>query len=265
MLNSITKISLFGVIVIIILAFLAGCGVRVPGGVTGSGKEETRDFNLSGFNGIQASNAFNIQVNNSNSFKVQVTADDNVWNYLDISSSGNTLHLRVKPGTVIINSSLKATITMPAITVMDLSGASACSLVGFNSNDNLNVTLSGASTVNINNLKSGPATFDLSGASNTTGGLNATSLKFVATGGSKVTLGGSGTDLNIDASGGSRVTLDELKVQNASVMLSGGSEARLNAQNIGSANLSGGSNLYYTGNPTIGNLQTSGGSNIHKE
>jgi hypothetical protein len=262
---SIIKVSLVGAIVIITLTLLASCGVRVPGGVTGSGKEETRDFNLSGFTGIQASNAFTVQVNSGNSFKVQVTADDNLWNYLDISTSGNTLHLRVKPGTAIINSTLKAAITMPAITVMDFSGASTCSLVGFNSNDNLNVSLSGSSTININNLKSGPATFELSGASNATGGLNATSLKFVATGGSEVTIGGSGIDLNIDASGGSRVTLDALKVQNASVMLSGGSEARLNAQNIGSANLSGGSNLYYTGNPTIGNLQTSGGSNIHKE
>ena len=107
---------------IAVVTFLVGCGVSVPGAITGSGKAETRDFNLSGFTGVQASNAFTIQVSRADTTKVQVTADDNLWNSLDISISESTLHLRAKPGVNIINSTLKATITLPAISSLDMSG-----------------------------------------------------------------------------------------------------------------------------------------------
>ncbi len=88
--------SLILIIYTTILALVVGCGVSVPGGVTGSGKAETRDFALSNFTGIQAANAFSTQINKADAFKVQVTADDNLWNSLDISTSGNTLHLRAQ-------------------------------------------------------------------------------------------------------------------------------------------------------------------------
>jgi hypothetical protein len=263
--KNIIRISLAVIIGIAVLAFLVGCGVRVPGAVTGSGKAETREFNLSGFSEIQAANAFSIQVSSSESFKVRVTADDNLWNSLDISVSGNTLHLRPKPGIGIIGGTLKADVTMPSVKSLDLSGASSATLSGFNSNDNVNFTLSGAAKVNLDNMKSGPSIFELSGASNASGSFTTSNVKLTTSGGSNVNLEGSATDITIDASGASHIILKQFKANKASVVLSGGSEARVNVQSINSADLSGASNLYYTGNPTIGNLQTSGASGIHHE
>ena len=126
-------------------------------------------------------------------------------------------------------------------------------------------TLSGASTANISNLKSGATIIDLSGGSSASGSITTSTAKFTVRGAGKVNLGGAGTEVTIDALGGSHVNLDEFKSQNTSATLSGLSEARINTQNIINADLTGGSNLYYAGNPIIGNILTSGGSNIHQE
>jgi hypothetical protein len=233
--------------------------------VTGSGQAETKDFDLSGFTGIQASHAFTILVNQADSFKVQVTADDNLWNSLDIGISENTLHLRTKPGVNITSSLLKAIITLPAISILDISGASNVTVSDFRSDNRLTFNLSGGSNVKSDNLKSGITTFDLSGASTATGSIDTSTVKFIARGGSRVDLSGSGTDATIDASGFSRITLEQFQLRNTTVILSEGSEARVNTQNIPSADLSGVSNLYYTGSPTIGYVQTSGGSAIHQQ
>jgi hypothetical protein len=248
-----------------IISILTGC-LR-PGSpiIRGSGRTETRDFSLSDFAGIQAGNAFSIQVNRSDSFKVQVTADNNLWDSLNISVSNNILHLQSKPDVSIQNSTLKAVVTLPSITSLDLSGASAATISDFNSDSNMIFTLSGGSTINVGEMRTRYTTFDMSGGSNISGEMTIDSGKFVASGGSRVNLSGSGTDLTIDASGGSPVTLDKFMAESVSVILSGGSTARVNAKNITLADLSGGSNLYYVDSPVIGKVQTSGGSNIRQE
>lgn len=256
---------LIPVSIIVTLIFLLGCNVTPTRTVTGSGKVETRDFSLSGFTGIQASNTFSVQVSRADSFSVQVTADDNLWDSLDISVSGSVLRLRAKPGININNSTLKAIVILPSISSLDLSGASTATVDKFTSTSRMTCVLSGASEANIINVTSGPATFDVSGASTLSGFVTITTGKFLASGGSIISLGGSGTSTTIDASGGSRVTLNEFPVEDTSVTLSGGSEARVFGLKITSADLSGGSNLYYVDNPTIGSVQTSGGSGIHQE
>ncbi len=252
-------------LVVMLLVFLFGCGMNLPGTITGSGTTETRDFSLSGFTGIQAANAFSVQVNRSDSFSVRITADGNLWDSLDISIAGKALRLRAKPGINIVNATLEAVVTLPSIDSLDFSGASTATLSNFTSNSAISFVMSGGSTANISNMKSGPTVFDISGASTVSVSMDMTSGKFIVSGGGQINLVGTGTNTTIDASGGSRLTLNEFAVETTKVVLSGGSEARVFAQKITSADLSGGSNLYYVGSPTIGNVQTSGGSGIHQE
>jgi hypothetical protein len=250
---------------VVILASLAGCLIIMPGTVRGSGETQEKDFSLSGFTGIQVANSFEVLVERDDMFNVQVTADDNLWDSLDISVTGSTLHIGAKRGVNILNSTLSAVITLPSMAVLDLSGASSADVDGFSSDSNLNFMLSGASSVSIGNMKSGSTIFDLSGASSATGNVTMTGGKFMASGASKITLSGSGNDASIDASGNSKITLDQMKLQSVTVILSGSSEARVDAQKITSADLSGNSDLFYSGSPVIGNIQTSGDSKIQKE
>ena len=56
---------------------------------------------------------------------------------------------------------------------------------------------------------------------------------------------------------------EELKVENAKVILSGGSDAKLNVTGELEVSASGGGNVYVSGNPHIKEGNLSGGSKIH--
>ena len=232
---------------------------------TGSGKPQTRDFNLSGFTGVQAAAAFAVHIDREDAFKVEVTADDNLWDVLDISVSSGTLHLQTKPGVSLTNSRLSASVTLPSLKLLDLSGGSQADAASFLSGDNLTATLSGGASLTLANDNFGTAVFDISGSAKLAGKSAMTNARFTVSGGGNINLSGSGGGLAIDASGGSQITLDQYQVETASLTMSGGSQARIYSRNITLADLSGGSRLYYVDSPVLGKIQTSGGSSVGKE
>ncbi len=84
-------------------------------------------------------------------------------------------------------------------------------------------------------------------------------------GGSHVDADGSAGDLTVDASGGSTLDLENFPVHDADVAFSGGSSGTISLDGTLDANLSGGSRLWYIGSPTLGDIDTSGGSNVNKK
>ena len=75
----------------------------------------------------------------------------------------------------------------------------------------------------------------------------------------------SADDLTVDASGGSTLDLEDLSVHDASINFSGGSSGTISLDGPLDADLSGGSRLWYVGSPTLGNIDTSGGSSLQKK
>ena len=75
---------------------------------------------------------------------------------------------------------------------------------------------------------------------------------------------GEANDLTIDASSGSVLELSNFTVHDVSVELSGGSISTVNLDGRLDADLSGGSQLWYIGDPTLGNIETSSGSRVNK-
>ena len=84
-------------------------------------------------------------------------------------------------------------------------------------------------------------------------------------GGSQLTGQGSAGELTVGASGGTQLHFANYLVQDANIELSGGSQATINLDGTLDADLSGGSQLYYYGNPTLGHIETSSGSQIYKK
>ncbi len=69
-------------------------------------------------------------------------------------------------------------------------------------------------------------------------------------------------NLRIDANGGSNVDVRGIAADKVSVTLNGGSQAWVNAKTSLDYDLNGGSQLRYTGNPTIGGSKAEGGSQV---
>jgi hypothetical protein len=251
------------------VAVLLSVMLLVPscyGYISGSGNLETRDYDYSDFNRVEVGSAFEVEVVQAASFSVGITADDNIFDYLIISKSDDTLEIRLKSGYSYQSFTVEALIMMPNLTRLQLSGATHGSIQGFSSSNDLFIELSGASSLAMTDIEAGALDFEISGASNVTGDITAGNDAVIdISGASSLDLSGSAEDLRADVSGASHLGLDEFLVHSADVELSGASSGTVNMDGTLNANLSGASTLYYVGQPTMGDIDTSGSSNISKK
>jgi hypothetical protein len=208
----------------------------------GNLKTETMEF--SDFTAVEVGSAFEVNITQSNSFSVKITAGENIFDRIQVTQTGATLKIEVTPGLGISNG--KAEITMPELDTLILSGATRGTVEGFNSSNPFVIALSGASSLEMTNTNVGDAEIEVSGAST----LNAE---------------GTANDLVALVSGASNVDLTDFPVNDVDINLSGASRATINLDGKLDAELSGASNLEYIGDPTMGDINIAGASTINKK
>lgn len=194
-----------------ILLVVSGCIPGVGPTVTGSGKLASWDFGYSDFTKIEAGYAFDAEIIKADSYLVRITIDDNMYEYLNISKQGDTLHIGLKPNYNYnyANITRKATVNLPDLEKLGLSGASKAKVKGFSSSHTVDFDLSGASNADISSMKAGNANFGLSGASKASGRIEMADGRFNLSGASSLELQGSANDADIEASGASHVDLSD--------------------------------------------------------
>jgi hypothetical protein len=237
------KKLVFGILIIIlsILALFIGC----VGVINGSASTYTEEFTLSGFTGIDARNGFQLEIDRGETFSVEITVNTNIQKYLEVDVSGSKLTIKLESGRIYNKLTLEAKITMPSLVLLNLSGGSRATLDGFSSSGNFTANITGGSRVS--------------------GNLVAADINANLSGGSQLNLSGSASILLATITGGSQLNLEGFPIGNVGINLDGGSRATINISGILDANLSGGSQLYYIGNPTLGEINMSGGSSINKK
>ncbi len=210
-----------------ILACQVG-GIDLVSGETirGSGNVVTQEEAITGFDRLDVSEGFQVDLSQGDTFSVIIRVNDDLVEDLIVVKQGSTLKIGLEPGSSynLKNVTLEADITMPEMTGADLAGGS-----------HLN-----------GDVEIGDVVFNLSG-------------------GSHVTLSGSAGDLTIDAGGGSHAKLADLLVVNASVDARGGSHATVNPSGTLDAVARGGSHVTYLGSPTLGTIDTDGSSSFKQE
>ncbi len=229
------------------LAALAlwGVGGCIGEGITGSGNLTTESYDFRDFSRIEANSGFEIEVTRADTFSIEITADDNVHEYIAVEKSGDTLEIRLRGTRFYHSVTTRAEITMPDLYFLELTGGSQADITGFSSEHDFEVNMSGGSRLN--------------------GDISAEDIKFELSGGSQMELEGAGDNLFIDASGGSQLDLEDFPITDADIHMSGGSQVTINISGILDADLSGGSRIYYVGTPTLGDTDFSGDSGIsHK-
>ena len=191
-----------------------------------SGNLVTKTMDFTDFTNVDVGGGFKVEITQSSLYSIRITADNNTFDYIDAYKTGDTLTIGLKSGYSYRGVTLKADITMPDLYAVTLSGGTRGKAKEFTSTHEFALSLSG---------------------------------------GSSIELEGEASNLNLDASGGSRSDLSDFPVHNATVLLSGGSQATINLNGTLDANLTGGSQLQYIGTPTMGEISTSGGSTITKK
>lgn len=228
-------------VLFLLVALLVGCA-PLGGIITGSGKVVAQEEEISGFDKVEVSHAFMVDISQSETFSVIVRVDDNLLQYLEVVKQGSTLKIGLTTDRIVRDATLEAEVTLPELAALDLSGACQATITGFQSANPFDADVSGASDLR-GNIEAGDARFDVSGAS-------------------QVTLRGSAGDVTVDASGASSVDLADFPLANANVKAGGASEVTVNASGMLDVDASGASNVYYAGSPTLGTIDTTGASNV---
>jgi len=276
---------------------LTGCSAILR--TTGAGKIMDKSYDFTNFTGIQVSDTLQFEVKQADAYSVVVSAHENVFDHLDMHQSGNTLVIGMKffPYNT---SGIIVTITMPQLSKLSVSGACDGKATGFDSSNDLEINVSGASDLNTD-LKAGKTKLDMSGEAKITGDLTSTDTQIklsgacdlnmilntgktaiTATGSSdvrgslqaldcQITLTGASTceftgsagNTTIIASGASEMNSPDLILQSANISLDGASDGSIHTDGTLNIDISGASTLNYTGSPTMGKIAVSGASEIN--
>jgi hypothetical protein len=231
-----------------------------------NGPITSQSYNFTDFTGIETGHAFDLEVVQSTSYSINITAGENILKHINVSKSGSTLKIDLDGWHIgwWWSSGPKVSITMPALTLLDLSGASHGNALGFRSSSNFKVKLSGASSLDMN-METGFFTAEVSGASTLKGILTAAGSDIDLSGASHIELTGSGGDIKLHASGASTAALAFFSVIDADIEFTGASNGSINVSGRLDVDLSGASSLDYLGNPTLGNIDVSGASSLKRK
>ncbi len=260
--------------------------------IVGSGKSQTKTYdNIKDFTAVEVRGPFTVELKQGKDFHVAVTADDNLFEHLQVEKSGSKLEIGFKGKNLRLRLSrdnpLKVAITMPSLEALDLNGAVTATADGFEGDHPLRLHLNGASQLK-GSVRAAEVTVDVNGASTVKlagSGKNirlksngASRLKLSefdasgerliidATGASIVSLKGSVTASVIRATGACHLDLHGTTLAAADVTLEGASQAKVHVTEKLDYSVGGASHLDYTGDPKIGRSSKHGASHVsHKK
>lgn len=213
--------------------------------VHGSGESVTTKYDFKDFTKMSIGYGCETVIEKGSSYSVEVVVNQNLKEYLDVYQKGDEVVIRLKGMKNYNNLNFKAIITMPEIDALSLSGGSKVNLKGdFSTSSNLDLALSGGSEL-YGHLKSNNTDMALSG-------------------GSKLKLSGGAEKLEVSASGGSYLDLSGYPVKTCNIGASGGSEFKVDVSERLSVAASGGSVVRYKGDPKLGDISLSGGSEVKR-
>ena len=218
----------------------SGCFWNAPL-LTGSGTLVTETHSAEDFDALAVESAYDVTARSGKEYAVEVTADDNVMEYVSVQQNGSQLKLGLSQPLRLQGVTLRAEITVPTLRSVDVGGASQ---------------------VRINGIECSELELDLSGASQIQGQLFASDLHVDLSGASKVQLSGQCDHLAVDASGASSANLEELVSESSSIDASGASQVHIHTRGELIADVSGASKLTHNQEAEIGRVETSGASSM---
>jgi hypothetical protein len=241
----------------------AGCSRTDAGPVT------TRSFDYTNFDNVEVNSAFEVELVQGNTYSISVTAQEKLFDQISMTKSGEILQINMQWGWGTWVASWgyqrpKATITMPDLYVLKLSGASKGTAKGFRSSHDTNIFLAGAGSLDVD-FEADNTQIDVSGASRITGKVKANGVRLQIDGASSAQLAGTASTIDLEESGASRAELESLTAGTVNVELSGASRATVSPTEKMSVKISGASSLTYTGSPSLESIDVSGASTIHKK
>src|SRR5262245_62096674 len=176
-------------IVITVSLWTTACNTAPFGTVVGSGVRVTQEMPVGEFTSIEVGQAIQVDVSRDEECAVSLTADDNLFPHIKVTTEGGTLRIFQSARAVQLQQPIQAKVKMPNLEGVYLSGSSQATVREFKSPTDFKARLTGASVLK--------------------GTLEASRVEVDANGASKVSLKGAANGADLKATGASQLDLSD--------------------------------------------------------
>ena len=214
-----------------------------PLGTRGSGDLKTEDRNVSDFHALEVNVCGNVEVNVDSVYKVTVTCEDNIIDYLETIEDNGVLKIRFDRNVYDVDK-LKITVSAPSWDAFEVNGSANVKVQDPISGSKLNLDISGSGDIDI--FK---AFFD--------------DFKVRVSGSGDIEMNGSGDHLDCSVSGSGEVDMLDCPVKSAEVSISGSGDVLLDVSESLDVSISGSGKVEYKGDPQV-TKNISGSGSVRK-
>ena len=208
--------------------------------------QERQVLDLRDFNAIDVGGNIDVDIHQGQNFLVELNIPEDELDDFLIEVDGSTLKINRRRGAGgffgLWGSNLSVDVTLPELESIRASGGADVSVPEMISGEILSISASGGSDIDIH--------------------IEVTELEINTSGGSDVYVQGTTESAQIKASGGSDLNARDLNAREVHVQTSGGSDTHISVSDRIEGTASGGSDIVYTGNPQIVDVNVSGGSDV---
>jgi hypothetical protein len=214
--------------------------------VKGNGNVVKQDRNVGSFNQIESHGSFDISVTDGDESKVQVEAEDNLQEYIEVSAENDKLKIKTKKG-VNFNATknMVVHVTAPALKAIRLYGSG--NVTGANTlkgSDHFEISSSGSGNVNLD-VETSSLSADISGSGN-------------------VTLKGKTREFEGNIQGSGNIKARDLQSETTSVKIAGSGNAEVVATQKLNTKIAGSGDVKYWGDASV-DSKIAGSGSVHRE
>lgn len=198
--------------------------------VEGAGATTTRELSIAAFTGIDAASSIDVEVTRGDSQHVEVTAQPNLIDLLNVDVSGGTWKIRTKKG-FRTREAFIVRITTPGLELAHLSGSG---------------------DVHAENVFADGADLAVEGSGSLTAtGINGPKVKANVDGSGDLNLKGTCSELNAHIDGSGNLRAQGLAANSVNVRVEGSGDAEVTAISELDARIEGSGNVRYAGKPKV--------------
>jgi len=227
--------------VICISACCVSCISNFP--IKGNGNWKTSEITDSVFDRIISGGSAEITFHASEEFRVVVTIDENLEEFVEIFTKNNVLNIRTKNGHNISPTKFTVDLYCPVITGVTISGSGS-----FRNID----------TIIVSTFES-----NLTGSGKIEGNVECDNYSAEITGSGKISIYGIVEDTHISITGSGDFHGNELKTRNATITITGSGNVNICVSDYIKARITGSGNINYGGDPKV-DTSVSGSGHIRK-
>ena len=230
------------VILAFVIGVFAGCVPSAFNVVKGNGNLLTSEKSVSAFEKIHVSSSANVRFHSSSEYRVVVTTDKNLDEYVEVVTKDNVLNIGTKSGSYSFSKFL-VEIYCPTLTGISISGSGS-----FESVDKITSSIFDTS---------------ISGSGRIEGNIECKTFYARISGSGRIIITGSSKDADVNISGSGKFNGSDFIVNNTTIHINGSGSADVHVIDNLNANVSGSGNINYHGDPKT-NTNVNGSGRVRK-